>query len=788
MFQRALLRVLLTFAVLLTAAQACPAQSFVEHVHPPAIYRGQTTRITLAGRDLRSATALWTSFPADKLHARLVPGGATDTVTFDVEVAADAPLGLYGLRLAMLDGLSNTHLFAVDDLPLVEEVEKPLEKNRNEKPQSAEAVSLPASIAGVCGESDVDTYAFDVQAGERLSFEVVGSRLGKAFDPVLTLLGPDGKFLAEQDNDTGLCFDCRFEHTFAKAGRHFVQIRDTRYHGSPYWGYLLRIGRYPVARTGLPSTVRPGERALLRFPFGGPETLELDVPTSLTAAGFFQSIRRSGDNGSAWIQLATSPFPAGGEVEPNDSPMQAGAAAMPGNLYGLIARPGDVDWFALDLPAGAPVAFRAHTRDIGSPADVELVLLDPAGKEVQRADDSGFDDATFSYSAATDGRHLLQVRELIGQGGAPYAYWIEVRQRQPAIQLISSATGVAVPRGSWQPIALAAERTDFSGPIELGLLGAPTGMTLSDSVIPAAAKGLTTRLQVDRSVPAGLYTVQIAARAGNGEGPLTTRAVTRPLVDRLPDGHGPHGEDFELREDQRRLPPSLTDCIAVAVIPESHFDFEISTTQVVLPRFVQAEFQIQSTFAPGTIEPATFTARGGTLDRMQLRAPAIKAEIPAATALKPAVSGLLRSYVLTNLAKHDVFVTGTSEFQGRRISLTRVFELEILPAFRPEPQPARIELEPGGNARVTIAANRVAPFGGALDVTPTAPQELLLPPYVSIAEQEQSVVLDIKAVPEMKPGTYQVSLRGTARIGTLTEDVEGTKIEVVVNPPAAPKK
>ena len=51
------------------------------------------------------------------LYAWSTPGKAA----FDVRVASDAPVGLFGLRVATAAGLSNVHLCLIDDLPGVEE-------------------------------------------------------------------------------------------------------------------------------------------------------------------------------------------------------------------------------------------------------------------------------------------------------------------------------------------------------------------------------------------------------------------------------------------------------------------------------------------------------------------------------------------------------------------------------------------------------------------------------------------------------------------------------------------
>src|SRR5262245_26253715 len=87
------------------------AGSFVERLSPPSLVRGKTTRLTLVGSELRGATGLWTSPDGKDIEAKLVGSSGDDRACFDVRVDRDAPLGLYGLRLATRSGLSNVKLF-----------------------------------------------------------------------------------------------------------------------------------------------------------------------------------------------------------------------------------------------------------------------------------------------------------------------------------------------------------------------------------------------------------------------------------------------------------------------------------------------------------------------------------------------------------------------------------------------------------------------------------------------------------------------------------------------------
>ena len=62
------------------------------------------------------------------------------------------------------------------------------------------------------------------------------------------------------------------------------------------------------------------------------------------------------------------------------------------------------------------------------------------------------------------------------------------------------------------------------------------------------------------------------------------------------------------------LPPTLTDRIAILVTPPSPYTFELPDRLVVLPRYLETTFRLETTRLAGFDAPITFVARGGTLD------------------------------------------------------------------------------------------------------------------------------------------------------------------------------
>jgi hypothetical protein len=779
MFRRKTIPVVACLGLWMLWASVGFAQVFVEGVFPPSVVRSKTTRVTLSGSNLHQAVGLWTSLPDEFVRVKQVGSSSKGSSVFDVAVSPDAPLGLYGLRLATSGGLSNAHLFLIDDLQMTSEQEQSAGKSSSSA-SPAQKISLPTAIAGTCSAADVDRFSFEVVAGQTIAFEAVANRLGKYFDPLVTVRDSRRRIVIQRDNDVGLFFDCRFEHTFPKAGRYTVEIRDSRFRGNDTWGYVLRMGRFPVARVALPSAIQPGVKTGLTFPQLGSERFSINALASKDSRNFFYALKREGDEASAWIPLFTSKLPGTIEQEPNDAAKQANKAVVPGILHGVLERPGDRDRFMFELKKGESLNIRTETRGLGSPADLELVLFDPQGRELKRADDSGFDDAAFSFTSKKAGMHTLLVRDLVNRGGPEFVYRVEFRPREPQIDLASGVTRLAIPQGTYQPLPLTLTRTAFRGSVELSLLGAPAGVKLKNTSIAEGTGDITNVFLVDAATPTGIYTVQVVARATSGDSQLKAIARTQPMIDRLPTGRGPHGEPFALQENQRQLPPTLTDRIALLIIPKPPFNFELSDEVVELPRFLHREFEIKTTRIPGFDAPITFVARGGTLEADGQMRREVKNAIPVATTRTPNITGVLTSGVLSKPTRHRVTITGSAEYQGHTAWLTRTFELDLKVAFNPSIEPTRIELRPGATVPIRIQANRLAPFDGDVTISPSKVAGIELPEMIVISTGEKSVQLNLKLATDIKPGKYTISFPGSAKVNKFQESARGHKLEIVV--------
>jgi hypothetical protein len=738
----ALIVVVPTAIVFVVSSSHGRAQGFVEHFEPPVLERGKTTRVTVIGTQLGKPVGLWTSLSADAVKATPIGQQTANRVMLDVAVAADAPVGICGVRLATEDGLGNACLMLIDDLPV--------------RPAVAGKTMLPVALWGRFREANVDRFAIEVSRGQTVSFEAVGNRLGKDVDPLVTIRDARGKVVAERDNDPGLYFDCRFEHTFAEAGTYTVEMRDARFHGHEHGMYVLRMGKFPAERVAVPTAVRGGK-----------------------ATGLFFGVRkRPGDDGSTWVPLEATDGDVTLHQTPGNTIDNGTLAKVPAMLCGVLQKPGERHFFRLDLTKGQRIQVRAEARAFNSPADLEIAITDAKGKELRRAGENAQEEVVLDFNAGAPGVYGLTVRDVNHDGGPAFGYRIDVRTPQPRVNVMAEVEGLSVPRGDYQPIPLTVTRSDFTGKIALALVGAPAGVTLTPNEIPEGTSAIVCQLAAAAKTPVGVFTFQmIAAPVANAlDAPTLVR--TRPLIDKQIVNVDliPHA----LREDQRRLPPSLTDRFAMQVTPPSFFTFQLPEKLVTLGRYQHVEFPINLTRTKGFDGALTFSARGGQIAPKEEGRTRVYAEFAKD-------KGSIHSKILTNLARHRVEVTAVGVQGNRRISLTRAFELDIRAAFVVTAEPALLKLEAGASAKLRLNAERMKTFDGDVAVQISPALGIELPTTVLIPRGKTGVDIAIKVDPSRAPGRQTIQLNATAEVNGFEEEQRG-RFEVEIVKTAPPKK
>ncbi len=229
---------------------------WLDAVFPPIVQVGQTTNVTVWGRNLP--------------NGKTDPDAIIDGVSLErFEVPVTAPADAIGtlrshlalppvmsgvdgfdIRLKNDAGWSNPAFVAVVPDSVI------LDAGRNDRMEDAQPVPVPCEIAGRFeARGDRDWYRFDAKKGDVLSIEAWGDRLGAPVDLYFLVKGVDGKqTLIDVDEEPSVFHPSQFyNRTDDPPRQRFVAPADGAYtlmiaareasvRADPRFVYRLRIG------------------------------------------------------------------------------------------------------------------------------------------------------------------------------------------------------------------------------------------------------------------------------------------------------------------------------------------------------------------------------------------------------------------------------------------------------------------------------------------------------------------------------------------------------------------
>ena len=162
-------------------------------------------------------------------------------------------------------------------------------------------------------------------------------------------------------------------------------------------------------------------------------------------------------------------------------------------------------------------------QPFGSPLQGVLTVLDPAGKELARAEANGPIDPALTFTAPADGTYVVRVADRFkGRGGPAFAYRLRAAAptKEPDFHLKLVTDVVTLPRGGKAVLKVAAERLGgCNEPIKLTLDGLPAGVKATNPLIPAGQNQIDLSLEADKAAPivAVALTVRGSAKVGGKE-------------------------------------------------------------------------------------------------------------------------------------------------------------------------------------------------------------------------------------------------------------------------------
>lgn len=528
-------------AAALPAAEAAIGFRQLTGTYPAAVQRGTKATVTVYSNfTLDGAFDVFFDEPGIQMtlaEPRPLGGGhngksrAGNPFRFQVEVPADQPLRVYEYRIAAPQGVSSIGLLRVTDYPVIVEP-----AGENGTPATAQAIKLPATVCGKCEREDVDCYRIDGQAGEELVCEAFAQRVlagihdmiaaqsDYLMDPLLTLYGPNGQVVAQNDNTFGgdALLACRLPTT----GSYVLEVRDARYLGHPKYTYCVEIAKRLFVRTVFPFAVERGKTvdAELLGPFCEPL-----AKTQLTAAGDEPLGRKD-------VQLETArgrlnPVPVLVSEHPqllapgdNLAPEKAADIALPAGISGRLLHEEEAHYYAFQARKNAWYLFEVQSHRCGLPLDGVLEVYDSADKLVEggAADDllqfgdelPYHKDPQLYFKAPADGRFVVCVRDVHGRGGPLFAYHLRAEPAAPDFDIRTECYYAMLAPGTravW--FARIFRLAGYEGPVTVSVEGLPPGASCEPVTIPAGISDCSLNLAADFETPVSAALVHVVGRA-----------------------------------------------------------------------------------------------------------------------------------------------------------------------------------------------------------------------------------------------------------------------------------
>jgi hypothetical protein len=509
---------------------------------PAGLTRGRTVDLTFQGAGLAGMPEIISNLPLQYTKAE-----NKDAAKWSIKVAvpADAPLGVFPIRVVSSKGVSNPVLISIDQVPTVMEVEP------NTTFEKAQAVPSPVVVEGACAKNDVDFYRFSGRKGQQIVVDAAAARIGSALDPTIRLTTLAGKkFVASADDTPGLATDARFIATLPVDGDYVIDISDTNYAGTGSSIYRLTIGSVPLAEEVFPLVLSPGATNAIELRGGtvakpGEVVRLASVPQAVSPYGVLTlSIPATaiGAASSAFDPTAVIQWPF--KLIENDVPQvvetetpASRKPAPPVAFLGRIEKPNDEDQFHLTVEAGAKYRVKVEAARIGSALDGVLRVLNAAGQQIATADDAPFKvpnppantppftqpDPELEFTVPAGQTEVsLAITDISKRGGLGYHYRIYVEKSVPDFELAFATAQTGLPAGQSALVNFTVDRSrGYAGPIRLELVNPPAGVKFRPGVIRAGGVAGSMSISLDAGAKLPLTYLNIV---GKGDGGVSATA------------------------------------------------------------------------------------------------------------------------------------------------------------------------------------------------------------------------------------------------------------------------
>jgi hypothetical protein len=233
-------------------------------------------------------------------------------------------------------------------------------------------------------------------------------------------------------------------------------------------GRILRIKELPdlpdirLGSNGTPSTIDLGP-----LPPRNQVTVEVEIaPEAEIGPVSFRLLTTLGTSPEGRF-LVEPYYGEAADREPNDTPDTAFETFLPAILAGTISKPGDVDYYKIQVRAGQEISFLNGAMQIGSSLQPVVTIEDADGKVVREfGAHGGTEQVMFAHRFAQAGTYYVRVTDY-QHGGRASAFYRIIAGEFP---LVLSASPLGVRRSASTEVAL----RGYHVPAKVQAQGAPS--------------------------------------------------------------------------------------------------------------------------------------------------------------------------------------------------------------------------------------------------------------------------------------------------------------------------
>ena len=397
---------------------------------------------------------------------------------FRVRVPGDQPPGVCEYRIATDQSVSSVAHLLVTDHPVVTETE-----NDNDTQSKAQAIPVPVAICGAIERfEDVDCYRIQGEAGHKLVCQIFAQRVTRAIhcmairypkihlmDSMLTLLDPDGRVIAQNDNFVG--GDALIRCKLPTSGEYILKVRDSRYAGDPRYVYCVEV------------------------------TSEVDDSSK-------NSIWQIGGRSSELAQAVN--LSRGHYSRETASPI-----SCPDQTFGCFTESNQKHFYQIAARRQEFYCFEIHSQQLGFAVDSVVSVIDSAGTQLATGDDGRFTkDTKLFFQAPEDGTYNVVVSDLNGRSGARFRYQLSADSSGPDFEIHGEYWyGILAPGGHAIWFVRLDRLNGFNGPVEMQVEGLPDGVTFTPVTVPSGMNHCGLIFSAAHDAPINASLVRLSGRA-----------------------------------------------------------------------------------------------------------------------------------------------------------------------------------------------------------------------------------------------------------------------------------